>query len=329
MEQISSKATSERQPPVLSKIAAAVVLGLGLAASAGATTINGGLVSGVLNTLEDQDREAYVDVNGDGLISIGDVFIGVVRIDNFKPKNLPSSNQVYGVISNQITGFSAFGADQLVTLGVTTAAGLSLPELTGNPNTAGGLVAVYDRAGSFTQDLITSPTAADMLAYISLVTGEGTLRVTAGLGTAADTYLHAYVLPTFGVGASNDIFTLAPVSLEFGDFGGGLDVLYNNTNFIYTDSVLTLDKATGFHTTQVGIAKGTFGGMLGDGNEAQFGSVPGYTQCTASGKAVTCGFVTDADFYVAPISVPEPGSLTLLGAALIGLTGLRRCIAKA
>jgi len=317
-------------PSTLRTIGVAVALALGLATSAGAVTINQGLTSGVLNTVEDQDREAYIDVNANGLIDVGDVFIGFVRIDNFLPAGLDASNQVYGIISNQITGTDP-GDPNLVTLGVTTHVGLRLQDITGDANTAGGLVAVYDSAAPFTTDLInnSAPGATGIKDDIDLILNEGTLRLVGDLG-AADNFLTADVITGFGVGSPNGIFVGLPPSIEFGGFSGGLSVAYNNTAFSYLDAVFVLDPITGLQTAQIGISGGTFKGAAGDGNEGVFTNASQYldgggdpfAQCSTVEGSVPCGFTTDADFFVVP--VPEPGSLALLGAALLGFAGLRR-----
>jgi hypothetical protein len=92
--------------------------------------------------------------------------------------------------------------------------------------------------------------------------------------------------------------------------------------------------------TPVGIGNGSVRGGVGDGHEAQFGNAPGYPQCLpppvldtaptlkATQGNVTCGFVTDADFFVQP-RIPEPGSLALFGAALLAGLAVRRKVKKA
>lgn len=326
------KVLKTRLPVLVKAIGLAAALSLGFASSAGAVTITQGLTSGVLNTVEDQDREAYIDANNDGLISVGDVFIGFVRIDNFLPKGADSNNQVYGIISNQIIGFNPADATQVM-LGTTTVAGLRLQDITGDANAAGGLVAVYDQNAALGTNLInmSAPGATGIKDDIDYILATGTLRLVTGLGAAGDTYLTADVVAGFGVGSPNGIFATLPVSVGFGSFGGGLDITYNNTPYTYLDQVITLDPITGLHQTQLGIANGAFRGAVGDGNEGVFTNASGYggfAQCTpgADQQAVPCGFATDADFFVFP--VPEPGSLALLGVALLGLGGMRRRFTK-
>lgn len=310
-----------------------VSLGIGLAMSvagtANATTIAQGLVPDVLNTIEDQDRETFFDVDGSGTLSIGDVFVGFVRFDNFLPAGMGTDNQVYGVISNQIVGFDpgASGDGTLLELGTTTAAGLTLPEITGDVNTAGGMFAVYDTSGSY-GDLISAPVGTGMADNTDLISNpaNGTLRLVAGL-VESDDYLWVDNGVAFGIGAATSQFAALPTSVTVGNFTGGLSFLYNNTKFDYSDSVITVDALGDIRTNTIGIGNGAIRGAVGDGNEDIFGNGSGYgtdfNQCTVEGVSVPCGFVTDADFFVNP-SIPVPAPISLFGAVLLGLGGMRR-----
>jgi len=301
--------------------AASAVAFAGLASAA---TINQGLVSGVLNTIEDQDREAYIDVDQSGTLSVGDVFIGFVRMDNFNPGGAAVNNQVYGVISNQILSVAP-GDSTILNVGVTTTAGLTLQDLTGDANATGGMFAIYDSAAPYGNNLITDPPggAVSIFDYINYIVSGGTLRLTTGIA-AADDYLMVDNGPGFPIGSTNSTFPTLPTSVTVNNFTGGLSVLYNNTNFAYADGVATVDALGVLHINQVGVGNGSTRGAAGDGDEAIYGNAPGWTQCNVGGANTACGFVTDADFFVIPTAVPEPTSLALMGAALLGFVGARR-----
>lgn len=298
--------------------------------TASAVTLNQGLTSGVLNTVEDQDREAFIDVDRSGTLSVGDVLIGFVRMDNFLPAGLSASNQVYGILSNQITAINVGGDATIFSLGTTTTNGLRLQDLTGNSATAGAIVALYDRASPFATDLINAAPggATSIFDYISFITANGTLRLTAGI-VASDDYLMVDNGAGFPAGVSTSLFPGLLTSVTVNSFTGGLSVIYNNTGFSFLDAVPTFDALGTLHTNQVGIGNGATRGAAGEGREGIWGNAPGWTQCLVNGVNTPCGFVTDADYFVVPVKIPEPASLALFGVSLLGLFGVRQVGKKA
>jgi hypothetical protein len=305
---------------LLASVAVVALLNV-VASPVTATTVSQGLTPNVLNTIEDQDREAYIDANEDGTFNVGDVLIGFARIDNFLPAGLAAGNQVYAVISNQVLAING----NFVSVGAVDPVanpGLTLSALTGDAINADALFAIYDTAGSF-GDLVSAPVGVSMLDNITFIAG-GNLQLSLGIVAADD--FHTTELNALGsviLVGSNAPITGLSAALPIAGFTSGLSVLDNNTGFTFADAVPTFDALTGVQTNQVGIANGAVRGAAGDGNEAIFTNVPGFAQCQTdpANGTVPCGFVTDADFFIFPTAVPAPGALVLLGVGLAGIAG--------
>jgi hypothetical protein len=311
--------------------ALAVAGALGALGAAQATTINNGLTPGVFNLVQDESREAYVDVNGDGKFGVGDVIFGFIQINNFSPSGALANNAVYGVFSQQVTSV----AGSSITFGATTVAGLTLSALTGAPAIAGAVASFYDNplAGGYSTNLITTAlgSATSMKDYINFITGNGTLRLTAGLSRPSD----FLVSGSSFAGVSNSAFIGLPSNVTVASTGGGMTVVLNNTSFAYASTV-TSSSPPGYvplvldTTAQLGISAGTVSGSGGATPIPQNwlnASYGGYTfqQCTSTaGINTACGFIDKNDFGVAPVAVPEPGSLILVSGALLGLAGVGR-----
>jgi hypothetical protein len=302
---------------------------LGLFGSAQAVTINNGLTPGVFNLVQDESRETYVDANANGLFDTGDVIFGFIQIQNFSPSGALANNAVYGVFSQQVTSISG----QSINFGATTVTGLTLAALTGGAQPAGSIATFYDNSAGYSTNLITTalPGATSMKDYINFITGNGTLRLTAGLSRPSDFLASG---STFA-GGPNANFVGLPSNVTVASTGGGMTVVQNNTNFSYASTV-TASSPPGYtpliidNIAQLGVSAGTVSGSAGATPipqawlNADYGAF-NFQQCsTGAGTDIACGFINKNDFGLAPVRVPEPGSLLLVSGALLGLAGIGR-----
>jgi hypothetical protein len=314
-----------------------LALALGFAAGAAqAVTINSGLVAGA-NNLIDESRETYVDANNDGKFGVGDVIFGYIRISDFQPSGNTANNQVYGVFSQQI---AAGSAGRNVIFEATTVAGLRLKDLLGGDANVGtnALAAFYDRPTAYT-DLINSepPTApTSMPGYLDYIRNNGALRLVAGFGDADDFLFSEVSLLAAGaglfVGGSNTSILTARFADTMASNFGAFSILYEDTdwsfNEIGTFNPLTFTPADGGVLISSGTTSGASGADVLPVTHNWQDAGGSYRQCSTSTSPTSpdanCGFTNKNNFSVNAYKVPEPDSLGLFSAALLGLAGFAR-----
>lgn len=323
-----------KQANKLKSIALAVGLAMAGIGSAQAVTITQGLVNGQ-NDLVDESRETYVDANTNGLFDAGDVIFGYIRISDFQPAGNSGNNQVYGVFSQQVSGFFTNFIGTFITFAPTTVAGLTLADLLGDASiSASAMAAFYDRPTSYVDLINSNPPGppADMTGYISYIKSNGTRQVVAGFSDADD-FLQSQLQSSLVLpGGPNGAIPTVPSSITLTGNVGALSILENNTTLVFNDVVPVLREnpipfAPSLVLAEVAVSSGTTAGAAGSSvlpqpkNWLEAGGP--YAQCATAAGDVACGFTNKNNFTV-NVTIPEPGSLALLSAALLGVAGFAR-----
>lgn len=272
---------------------AMAIAGLAAAGSAMALPVSSAVPSGNL-LFSDNSAEYLIDRNGNGLLDVGDSLRGILSIDNVTGSG-PQIAIGTGTIYNELTGIFQVEVTSKVVNG-------SRFDFTfgfdASFNQGAGVVGVlFDDAA---QDFARSNCGGvnDFAACEATATG-GSLWATLGIG--ADGFWsasNAVDNPSLGGGR--------PLATPLGSFSMGLDFITNNTGFDWNQVACADTTNLTLHSVDVCGQ----GGLLATGRNLNGGANTPYD------------IFDNVDFTMN--RVPEPGSLALVAAAILGFGAVRR-----